>query len=170
MSPDDVRGLVHKIIACVVLTPDRIMIEIGRVGLAHTLGVSVTKADTSQQTIVLSVATALRRTGKGKRLIIGEGNRAEINPDLVRLLQEACATKDLLLADTDESMNAITARLGKSKGHMTLLLRLSYLAPSIVDDILAGRAPTDLGPHRLSRLSKDLPLDWASQRRFLGFD
>ena len=76
---------------------------------------------------------------------------------------------NLLLADTDESMNAITARLGKSKGHMTLLLRISYLAPSIIDDVLAGRGPTDLGPHRLMRLSKDLPLDWAGQRRFLGF-
>ncbi len=67
-------------------------------------------------------------------------------------------------------MNAITARLGNSKGHMTVLLRLSYLAPSIVDDILAGRAPTDLGPHRLRRLSKDLPLDWAGQRRLLRLD
>lgn len=67
-------------------------------------------------------------------------------------------------------MNAITARLGKSKGHMTLLLRLSYLAPSIVDDILGGRAPTNLWPHRMMRMSKDLPLDWAGQRRFLRFD
>ena len=39
---------------------------------------------------------------------------------------------------------------------MTLLLRLSYLAPSIIDDILAGRNPVDLSPHRLMRLSKGL--------------
>jgi site-specific DNA recombinase len=170
MPPDEVRALVHEIVTRVVLTPDRIAIEIGTAGLGHALGVSVAATDPPQQTIVLSVTAALRRAGKGKRLVIGEGNQVEINPHLVRLLQEAFATKGLLLADTDESMNAITARLGKSKGHMTLLLRLSYLAPSIIDDILAGRAPTDLGPHRLMRLSKDLPLDWAGQRRFLSFD
>jgi len=169
IPPDEVRALARKIIARVVLTPDRITIEIGAVCLGDALGVGAAAVDTSQQTIVLSVPAALRRTGKGKRLIIGERNRAEINPHLVRLLQEAFLTKDLLLADTDESMNVITARLGKSKGHMTLLLRLSYLAPSIVDDILAGRAPTDLGPHRLMRMSKDLPIDWAGQRRFLRF-
>ncbi len=169
IPPDEVRALVHEIVARVVLTPDRITVEIGTADLGDTFGINVTTADTPQQTIVLSVAAALRRSGKGKRLIIGEINRAEINPHLVWLLQEAFATKDLLLADTDESMNAITARLGKSKGHMTLLLRLSYLAPSIVDDIFAGRGPTDLGPHRLRSLSKDLPLDWAGQRRFLGF-
>ncbi|MBL8884925.1 MAG: recombinase family protein [Hyphomicrobium sp.] len=170
LPPDEVRTLVHKNITRVVLTPDRIAIEIGTAGLGDTLGVDVTTADTSQQTVVLSVAAALRRAGKGKRLIIGERNRAAINPHLVRLLQEAFSTKDLLLANTDESMNAITARLGKSKGHMTLLLRLSYLAPSIVDDILGGRAPTNLWPHRMMRMSKDLPLDWAGQRRFLRFD
>ena len=169
MPPDEVRGLVHKIIARVVLTPDRITVEIGTAGLGHTLGINVAAVDTSQQTIVMSSAAALRRAGKGKRLVIGRRNREEVNPHLVRLLQDAFTTKDLLLADTDESMNAITARLGKCKGYMTLLLRLSYLAPSIVDDILAGHAPVDLGPHRLRRLSKDLPLDWAGQRRFLGF-
>ncbi len=170
MPSDEVRALAHKIVARVVLTPDHITVEIGAAGLGEALGINGATAAAPQSTIVLSVAAALRRAGKGKRLVIGNGNGVEINPDLVRLQQEAFAMKDLLLADTDESMNAITARLGKSKGHMTLLLRLSYLAPSIVDDILAGRAPTDLGPHRLRQLSKDLPLDWAGQRRFLSFD
>ena len=170
IAPDEVRALAHKIVTRVVLQPNRIAVEIGRVGLGDALGISSETQGTSQQPIVLSVPAALRRAGKGKRLIIGNGNRVEINPDLVKLLQEAFAMKDLLLADTDESMNAITARFGKSKGHMTLLLRLSYLAPSIVDDVLAGRAPTYLGPHRLRQLSKDLPLDWDGQRRFLGFD
>ncbi len=170
IPPDEMRALAHRMVARVVLKPDRITIEIGTLGLGDTLGVSIAPADTPQQTVVLSVAAALRRPGKGRRLVISEGNRMEINPHLVQLLQEAFATKDLLLADTDESMNAITDRLGKSKGHMTVLLRLSYLAPSIVNDILAGRAPTDLGPHRLRRLSKDLPLDWAGQRRLLRLD
>ncbi len=169
LAPDDMRALVRETIARVVLAPDRITIEVGVASLARALGVSAKATSMPQPTIALSVAAALRRAGKGKRLVIGERDRTQINPGLVHLLQEAFAARDLLLADSDESINAITARLGRSKGHMTWALRLSYLAPSIVDDILAGRQPTDLTRHRLLRLSKDLPLDWAGQRQLLRF-
>ncbi|MFM9943225.1 MAG: hypothetical protein ACKVP7_27470 [Hyphomicrobiaceae bacterium] len=53
---------------------------------------------------------------------------------------------------------------------MTSLMRLSYLAPPMVDDILSGRQPRELSAKRLMKLSIDLPLDWASQRSFLRFD
>ena len=52
---------------------------------------------------------------------------------------------------------------------MTSLMRLSYLAPEIVVEILSGRQPVDLSPKRLLRMSKDLPLNWAGQREFLRF-
>jgi len=60
---NEMRALVHGIVARVVLTPDRITMEIGTAGLAATLGINVTAADTPQQTILLSVAAALRRAG-----------------------------------------------------------------------------------------------------------
>ena len=85
-------------------------------------------------------------------------------------MQEAVAARAQLLADTTESINVITARLGKSKGRMTSLMRLSYLAPHIVDAIFAGRQPVGLSVKRLLQLSRDLPLDWARQRAFLRFD
>ena len=36
--------------------------------------------------------------------------------------------------------------------------------------ILAGRQPPELSVKRLLRTSQDLPLDWAGQRAFLGFN
>ena len=48
-------------------------------------------------------------------------------------------------------------------------MRLSYLAPEIIAGILAGRQPPELSVKRLLRTSQDLPLDWGSQRPFLGF-
>ncbi|MBS0252393.1 MAG: hypothetical protein JSR78_15150 [Proteobacteria bacterium] len=48
-------------------------------------------------------------------------------------------------------------------------MRLTYLAPSIVEDIVAGRQPPELGPKRLLRTSQNLPLDWTEPRKFLGF-
>jgi site-specific DNA recombinase len=47
-------------------------------------------------------------------------------------------------------------------------MRLSYLAPEIIADILAGRQPPEMSVKRLLRTSQDLPLDWPGQRAFLG--
>ena len=102
--------------------------------------------------------------------MIHNGVRDEINPGLIRILNEAFAARQTLVADTDESLNAIEARLHISKGRMTSLMRLSYLSPEIIRDIFAGRQPLSLGAKRLIGLSKDLPSDWLSQRAYLGFD
>lgn len=74
-----------------------------------------------------------------------------------------------MLSDTTETLNDITSGITKSKGRLTALMRLTYLAPSIVEDIIAGRQPLELSPKRLLRTSQDLPLDWSEQRKFLGF-
>ena len=87
---------------------------------------------------------------------------------LVEFLKEAFAARQTLLADTSETLNEITARTTKSKGRLTALMRVSYLAPDIVSDILAGRQPPELSAKRLVRTSQDLPLDWGGQRAFLG--
>jgi len=54
-------------------------------------------------------------------------------------------------------------------GNLTRLISLAFLAPDIVTSILEGRQPAHLTAARLTRLY-DLPLDWAEQRRALGFD
>lgn len=43
---------------------------------------------------------------------------------------------------------------------------IGLLAPDIQKALLQGAAPANLDPDRL--LSRDMPLDWAEQRRFLG--
>ena len=63
----------------------------------------------------------------------------------------------------------MTERLGMGKGHLTSLIRLSYLAPDIVRALLEGRQPIELTTTRLLRLSKDLPHYWSEQRHVLDF-
>ena len=52
--------------------------------------------------------------------------------------------------------------------YVTRLLRLSYLAPDIIAAILKGSQPVELTASRLAQL-KNLPLDWAEQRKALSF-
>jgi site-specific DNA recombinase len=161
------RRWVRQIVSRVVLAQDQIELSISTAGLASALGFP--NADHSLPMLVLPIAAELRRCGKGKRMIIGEAMAETIDPALVRLIQEAFALREAVLADTRETLNEITARRGKSNGYLTALMRLTYLAPSIIDDILHGRQPPDLSAKRLLRTSASLPLDWSSQRTHLKF-
>jgi hypothetical protein len=51
------------------------------------------------------------------------------------------------------------------RGFLGNILRLTLLAPDIVEAILNGQQPVELG---LPRLLEPLPLEWTEQRRALG--
>jgi hypothetical protein len=48
--------------------------------------------------VVLSIEAKLRRTGKGKRLLIENGSKAEFNADLAAMITEAFAIRNQLLS------------------------------------------------------------------------
>ena len=85
---------------------------------------------------------------------------------LVGLVAEAHAVRRAVLEKTG-SLAQIATRLGKCRGHLADMMRISYLAPDIVDAIVAGRQPASL--KRKTLMASQLSLDWAEQRRQLGF-
>ncbi len=117
----------------------------------------------------LSIDASLRRAGKGTRLVIGDGSANQIDNGLTSLITRAIATRNMLLAGADDSIEAMASRLGMRRDYLTVLVRLSYLSPEVVRAILAGQHPVELSATRLVKLSKDLPHDWHQQRRVLGF-
>lgn len=50
------------------------------------------------------------------------------------------------------------------RGHLGRILQLTLLAPDVVEVILDGRQPRDLG---LPRLMDPFPVAWSEQRRLL---
>jgi hypothetical protein len=61
----------------------------------------------------------------------------------------------------------LARREGLSPSYFTRLVRLSYLAPDIIQAILDGRQPRDLTADKLLVHSR-LPLTWHQQRTVLG--
>jgi hypothetical protein len=169
MPPETVRAVIRQTVARVALSPDQVEIVIDAVQLASALGVEGKNESASDRSIVLTIPAELRRSGQGKRMIIGDPLQRSPDASLVQVLQEAFSVRDKMLSDTAETLNEITSRITKSKGRLTALMRLTYLAPSIIEDILAGRQPPELSTKRLLRTSLDLPLDWSQQRKFLRF-
>ena len=49
------------------------------------------------------------------------------------------------------------------------LLRLPTLPPDIITAIVNGKNPPQLTAEKLMRLTPQIPVDWAEQRKLLGF-
>ena len=62
----------------------------------------------------------------------------------------------------------IARQEGVDEGDVSRFLPLAFLAPDIVEAILAGRQPVELTPEKLKRL-RNLPKCWDEQRQLLGF-
>jgi len=57
---------------------------------------------------------------------------------------------------------------GLNKSHVSRLVRLAFLAPDIITAVLEGRQPVTLTANKLMADTRR-PIDWAEQRRALGF-
>ena len=164
MPPVELKSLVRNIVERVTLAANRIEIWLNRAKIAAALEAGGGSQRPDIDPIILSIEAKLRRAGKGKRLVIANGAEAEVNAGLVELIKDAFTIRIQLLSGSDDSIEAMSGRLGMNKCRLTSLIRLSYLAPDIVRALLEGRQPIELTPTRLLRLSKDLPHDWSEQR------
>lgn len=168
LPANEIRALVQDVVSRVALRPREIEISVATSGLAQRLSANLkVDRDAVDEDFVLRVAAHFRSAWKGKRIIVGEQIAQKPNPQCLKLMQEAFAARVLVLSESNESLTAIAKRLGKCQVRLTGLVRLSYLAPSIVEDLVAGRHPIGLSAKHLLRCSKDLPVDWQQQRKFL---
>ena len=55
---------------------------------------------------------------------------------------------------------------GLDERYVSRILQYAFLAPDIVESILAGRQPATL---TLENIRSHLPIEWAAQRQLLGF-
>jgi DNA invertase Pin-like site-specific DNA recombinase len=86
---------------------------------------------------------------------------------LTILLEDAREAQRLLYLHRDRSLTEIAWSVGKKPKVFSQLVRLNYLAPDILAAITDGRQPLTVTRGML--MKQDLPLDWALQRRQLGF-
>jgi hypothetical protein len=83
------------------------------------------------------------------------------DPAMVKALARAFRWKRLLDDGRYASISEIAAAEKIDRGFLGSVLRLTLLAPDIVEAILDGRQPEGL---RLSDLLKPFPLEWDQQR------
>jgi len=169
----ELRAVVKSSIQRVEVGDAKISVWLNRTAIVPTVvpGATPKQADgkPAVEPVGLLIAASLRRAGKGTRLVIGDGSANRIDDGLASLVARALATRNMLLAGHDDSIEVMASRLGVRRDYLTILVRLSYLSPEIVRAVLLGRQPVELSPTRLVTISKDLPHDWHAQRQVLGF-
>ena len=111
-----------------------------------------------------------RRRG-GRRLILAPDGAADLaaeppRPDgtALRALGRAWRWHRQLEAERYPSIKALARAEGVHHAYVAKLLRLTLLAPDLVEAVLDGRLPQGV---RLEELVRPLPVEWAEQRQKL---
>ncbi|MXN66513.1 resolvase [Stappia sp. GBMRC 2046] len=123
-------------------------------------------------TIEHFVPLRLKRRGVEKRLVIqapGINAPQQADPALVKALARAHKWFDDLVTGRAASLAQIAKAEGVTDRYISHLLPLAFLAPDIVEAILAGTHPPDLTVDGLVKRI-DMPLDWQEQREAVGID
>lgn len=64
-------------------------------------------------------------------------------------------------------MSALARKLGLDSSYVARILKLTTLAPDIIEAIINGDEPSGLS---LAKLVKTFPENWEEQRKWVGFD
>ncbi len=119
----------------------------------------------------LSATIAKVRRGADVTLVVrGPGcDSSDRDEQLVTLIADALAARTAMLASPKMSTEELAAGAGTGLARYRRLLRLSFLAPDIVEAIVDGRQPTSLTVAQLAGIT-NIPLGWGEQRALLGFE
>jgi site-specific DNA recombinase len=114
--------------------------------------------------IVLTSEVRLTRSGRAMRLIHDTGAAIGSTPDrsLTRLVAQAqwyCKE----LKDGELDIGSLAAREGITASYVTRVLRLAFLAPPVVDAILAGKQRAGIDAAALT-VTGAIDPRWESQR------
>jgi DNA invertase Pin-like site-specific DNA recombinase len=170
-QPERQRRLLHRLLHRVTLHTGSIRIEIKRAGLDSLVsGNGAHLAARSEGLIDLTVPVALRRRGVEAKLVVraAQGEAAAPDRNLIALVAQARRWFDQLAGGEVGSIQEIARRDGIDASDVGRNIQLAFLAPDIVEAILAGCQPVELTARRLRRIGA-LPLEWDRQRRLLGF-
>jgi hypothetical protein len=116
--------------------------------------------------ITVSVPLKIRRRPGRKTVVTpvaGEGDAVltRADPALVKALARAFRYQKLLDEGRYTSITEMAAAEKIERGYLGSLLRLTLLAPALVDELIDGRARST---HSLPKLLQPFPVIWEHQR------
>lgn len=123
---------------------------------------------------VTFVPLTIKRRHASKVLIppLGEMNakiKSSFDLPMIRTLGKAFYWQALLESGQASNVSELARQLKLETGWVAEVLRLTMLAPDIVQAIMEGRQPRQLNLHAVRGRQAEVPVDWEEQRRQFGF-
>lgn len=165
-SQENVEARSRSALIQVELSPNKLRVHLVAEALdscaLSNLGASATR---SGNTFVVEHPITLARPRNATVIIGGEQTTARVDRTLVRAIALARSWADQLETGAVRSVVDLAAEQKRCIHYTNQLLPLAYLAPDLVEMILAGRQPRALTLSAI--LAKPLPLEWRAQRAML---
>jgi site-specific DNA recombinase len=178
MAPDQTRAMLMALISRIDLKPDRVEIKMHRRSLIELLHAQSTEPTTrggksdeeSEDVLTLTVKARLQRVGREIRMLVENADdQAMADPGLLRIVARAHDIQERLMQNADLTVHVVAGQERVSANYVYRLLRLPTLAPDIITAIVNGKNPPHLTAKKLMRMTPQIPVDWAEQRKMLGF-
>ena len=120
----------------------------------------------TDQTVTVTVTFAIRKRGGRKLILTPDGTPASLptrsRPDgaLIKALARAFRWQKMLRDGDYQTLEDIADAENINPSYVSRVLRLTLLAPEIVETILAGTQPAGL---TRAKVMKPFPMDWHRQ-------
>jgi hypothetical protein len=120
----------------------------------------------TEQTVTVTVPFAIRKRGGRKLVITPDGSestptpRSRVDSALLKALARGFRWRRLLETSDFVTIEEIAESENINPSYVSRVLRMTLLAPEIVEAILAGRQPEGL---TMARAMQPFPLEWKRQ-------
>ena len=121
------------------------------------------------RTVTVRVPISIRRRGGRKLVLAPDGTNVttttlcrHIDNAMVKAIARAFRWREMLENGTHATIAEIAAAEKINESYVGRVLRLTLLAPDIIEVILSGRQPAEL---QLDHLLRRFPVGWQEQRR-----
>ncbi|MEQ1956051.1 recombinase family protein [Mesorhizobium sp. CN2-181] len=173
LTADGCADLVRRVFPKITLTSEAIIFQIDAAAMIDTLlpgdGAlpDPVRPNPTEQTSE-AIPITVRRRGNEARIVLPGSNSREPDQKLTDLIVTANRLLKRLTDGSARSIGELANSFAMDRSDVRRVLRLAFLAPSIVEDISSGRQPPSLTARMLSRF-EDLSFGWNEQRAQLGF-
>jgi hypothetical protein len=128
----------------------------------------VTRGALTPDTVTLHVPFRIVKRGGRKEMQLPDGATQPRRTDsaLVKALARAFRWKRMLESGEFATIAELAEREGITSSYMTRVLRLTLLAPDIVEAILDGKQGPEV---TLARVLEPFPVEWDTQYRYIRY-
>jgi hypothetical protein len=124
----------------------------------------MTRAKPVPKTVTVHIPFRIVKRGGRKEMQMPDGpsGHSKMDNTVVKALARAFRWKRMLESGEFTTIAELADREGIALSYMTRVLRITLLAPDVVESILIGQHGREI---TLATLMNPFPLDWSDQRR-----